>query len=209
MKTAIVIGLGSDLASDMAKRLGKDGWFISGSTKGTCDLADVDQIHKTTMLLSRPWDLLIIAPGTLHPVSEFLNTYFEDWERSVRINALGPLRMLRALLPSANKGATAVLFSGTNPLRRNPRYSAYSSAKAMLVRAAEEIDSEVEQKICVMAPGFVNTKIHKAHEVNRTDSTSPEAIYKCLLYMIERPKKEVGGKVIHVPSWARIAIEFA
>ena len=208
-KTAIIVGLGSDIASDLSKRLTKDGWVIVGCNRETCDLTNDKQIKQTANLLSRPWDLLLISPGTLEPVKNFLDCTDEEWERSVRVNALGPLRMLRELLPYGSLSSTAVVFSGTNPLRKSPRYSAYSSAKALLVRAAQEIDEEVNQKICIMAPGYVKTKIHKAHEVKRTDSTDPEAIYKCLLYMIEKSKADVGGKVIHVPSWATLAIDYA
>lgn len=204
MKTAIVIGLGSDIARELTQRLGKDGWQIVGVYRQQCDLTDNEKIAATARLLSQPWDLLIIAAGTLNPVGSFLSSDADAWERSVRINALGPLRMLRALLASAREEATAVLFSGTNPLRRNPLYSAYSAAKAMLTRAAEEIDAEIAQKIVMLAPGFVATKIHKAHAVTRKDSTSHDDIYRCLVHVLTRPKSEVGGKKIHVPTWASV-----
>jgi NAD(P)-dependent dehydrogenase (short-subunit alcohol dehydrogenase family) len=126
------------------------------------------------------------------------------------VNATGPLRMFYHLLPHRKPDACAVFFSGTNPIKVNPLYSAYSASKAMLVRAVQEIDAELDIKCFTIAPGFVRTKIHNIHDVSdRKDGTSHEDIYNCLRYLMKRPKLEVGGKVIHVPSWRQIMVDLA
>lgn len=202
---SIILGLNSDIAKNISGRLVGDGWRVFGTSRSTCDFTDKRSIDKSYELIGMAWDLLIFAVGALEPIGKFQSIEADDWDRCVMVNTLGPLRMFRHLLTHANAGASAVFFSGTNPTKRNPLYSAYSSSKAMLVRAVEEIDGEVKPKCFVLAPGFVRTKIHASHDVaSRQDGTSHEDIYACLKHCMSRPKEEIGGRVVHVPTWLTV-----
>lgn len=209
---AVILGLGSDIARNLAQRLIIDGWEVDGTTRGTCDFASNESIDRAVGGIARPWDLLIVAVGNLVPVGKFTAIHPDDWAQSIQINALGPLRMFHHLIPHRNKDAAAVFFSGTNPGKVNPGYSAYSASKAMLARAVQEINAELDIKAFTLAPGFVQTKIHDAtvkagvknDRLAIGGGTSHETIYKCLQHLLTRPKAEVGGKSIYVPSWADV-----
>lgn len=202
---AIILGVNSDIAKHIAKSLILDGWHISGVARDSCDFKDVGSIDRAVSLLARPWDLLIAAVGDLQPIGKFSSVHPDDWAAGAMVNCIGPLRMLHHLLPHRLSNASAVFFSGTNPTKTNPRYSSYSASKAMLTRAVQEIDAEIDLKCFTLAPGFVRTKIHAAHDVSgREDGVTHEQIYECLMHCISRPKVEVGGKLIYVANWLRV-----
>ena len=197
---AIIIGANSDIAKNLSARLANDGWEIYPYNRMGCDVSD--SIAIDSFETPDEWDLLLVAAGTLSPIGKFVSIPADEWEENVMVNALGPLRLLRHLLPHRKPNAAAVFFSGTNPLKVNPLYSAYSASKALLARAVQEIDSEIDAKCFLLAPGFVQTKIHAVHDVStRTDGTTHDQIYDCLKHCLSRPKAEVGGKIIHVPTW--------
>jgi NAD(P)-dependent dehydrogenase (short-subunit alcohol dehydrogenase family) len=205
VKTAIILGATSDIASNISKSLMADDWRIVGTTRLDCDFAHPWMIDKAFPRIAMPWDLLIVAIGSLLPIGEFASIHPNIWAHGVEVNALGPLRMFHHLLPLRRQGAAAVFFSGTNPQKKNPKYSAYSAAKALLVRAVEEIDAELPDIKCfTIAPGFMRTKIQVVHDVSaRGAGTTHEQIYDCLLDCLARPKDEIGGKVVVVPDWVR------
>ena len=210
MNTAIILGINSDIAKNISGRLIGDGWQVFGTSRSSCDFASNASIDKAVSMVAMPWDLLLCAVGSLNPIGKFSGIHPDDWETSVRVNALGPLRMFNHLIPHRNKDASAVFFSGTNPMRTNPLYSAYSGAKALLARAVQEIDSELDIKCFTIAPGFVKTKIHDVHDVaNRSLGTTHEQIYECLKHSIARPKSDVGGKTIFVPYWYQLFKEMS
>lgn len=213
---ALILGLQSDIAKNISERLTADGWSVQGTVRSSCDFASNESIDKAVSLIAQPWDLALFSVGDLMPIGKFSGIHPDDWARSVQVNATGPLRMLYHLIPHRRPNACAVFFSGTNPLKTNPLYSAYSASKAMLVRAVQEIDSEMPDLRCFcLAPGFVMTKIHDATIKARVRNerlalgggTSHEAIYACLKYYMGRPKNEVGGRLIHVPTWAQAWLE--
>lgn len=207
----IILGLASDIAQNLAKHLGEEGHSVMGTVRSSCDFSKNESIDKAVGLIAMPWDLLICAVGSLMPIGKFASIHPNDWATCVQVNALGPLRMFSHLLPHRRPGASAVFFGGTNPQKTNPLYSAYSSSKALLTRAVQEIDSELTDcKAFVLAPGFIRTKIHDVHNVeDRKDGVTHEQVYACLKHLISRPKLEVGGKKVYVPQWVDIWAEQA
>ena len=205
----IILGLGSDIAKNFAKNLGAEGHNVVGTVRSTCDFASNESIDRAFYQVAIPWDLVVVAVGTLMPIGRFAGMHPDDWAKNIQVNALGPLRMFSHLLSHRRPNASAVFFSGTNPQKTNTLYSAYSSAKALLVRAVQEIDAETpDMKAFVLAPGFVRTKIHEVHDVSyRRDGVPLDTVYACMKHLIGRPKSEVGGKQIYVPQWAEIWAE--
>lgn len=157
LKEACIVGMGSDIGSNIAERLEKDGWEISGTTRKDLDLSQfLDAPPKGR------WDLLLIVAGTLEPIGDFFSTDAEEWERAVRVNALGPLRVLRSVWPARKAGATVVFFGGPNLSKDTPSYTAYRAGKALLASLVGTLNSEYcGTKFVMFDPGVVNTKIHK------------------------------------------------
>lgn len=234
-----IIGIGSCIGAELAYR------FISGAcdVEGTyhrnrpdsfllsegdpfpnnvsvpmheCDLTNYNHLTDTAAKLS-PWDVLIFASGTMEPIDRFESCDPFLWNQCVTVNTLGPLRLLRMLYPKRKPDASVVFFSGPNPDKTSPRYSAYSVSKFALLKACEELDEEWEDvKVFSIAPGIVDTKMHqqtlKAGSVRAGDNfarvtdmyssglpmTPHEDIYNCLRWCLDQPKSQVGGRNIHV-----------
>jgi NAD(P)-dependent dehydrogenase (short-subunit alcohol dehydrogenase family) len=178
-----IIGIGSDIGRELAKRFVSDGARVQGTYLNTkpdlwefeqagpfpgcasvhlvhCDVTNHNHCRQMPNELE-PWDLLIFCPGKLSPVKSFFECDPFEWRESFRVNCLGPLMLLYYLKPLKREAGQVVFFSGTNPFKTNPNYSAYSASKAALMTAMKEINGEGTRAFAI-APGFMQTKIHKA-----------------------------------------------
>jgi NADP-dependent 3-hydroxy acid dehydrogenase YdfG len=157
LRQACIIGMGSEIGSELAKRLEKDGYEIWGTTRKEVDLAEfVDAKPKGR------WDLLIFAAGTMEPIGNFFDTDVDAWEKCVKVNSLGQLRVLRSLWPARKHGAKVVFMSGPNPNVVTPTYTAYRAGKVMLHGLVDTLNSEYpDVKFLWLIPGVVKTKIHE------------------------------------------------
>ena len=144
LRECLIVGAGSDIAKELRTRLERDGWRV-------------------TTDMSARWDLAIFSRGTLEPIGRFVDCSLQDWEDSIVVNALQPLRDFRLIYHNRKMGATAVFFGGTNPTKDAPTYSAYAAAKALLREAVKNIAAEHNDiKAVMIDPGVVRTKIHDA-----------------------------------------------
>ncbi len=168
-----------------------------------------------------PWDVLILCPGTMEPIGEFMSANPFEFKPSVMANAIGPLMFFNWFYKKRRPGASVCFFAGPNLAKPNTTYCAYAASKAYLTQAVKTINAEIPEKVFMLAPGLVKTKIHdqtlsagqKAASYERAlalmeddpieDTTPHDDIYACLRWCIEQPKEVVGGKVIHVvrDSW--------
>jgi NAD(P)-dependent dehydrogenase (short-subunit alcohol dehydrogenase family) len=195
-RSAIIIGATSDIGRELGERLKGDEWNIRLKT-----------VRERLTPLIEPWDLVIVATGTLEPIGSFWKAAPDGWEEGIRVNLLAPLRMLRELYPYRNDQAKICLFSGTNPAKTNPNYSAYSIAKAGLFRATQELNAEADIEIFMLAPGFVDTKIHEQtrksgvenERLERGGGTTHGQIYEALQWCL---RHKVGGQCHYVPEIA-------
>jgi NAD(P)-dependent dehydrogenase (short-subunit alcohol dehydrogenase family) len=130
------------------------------------DLAEEESVAALARRLSgTPIDVLIhnAAIGTAGPGIERLS--IADVERHIRVNALGPLRLTQALLPSlrAGKRKTIVaITSGLGSISSNTDggWTAYRVSKAALNQLLRTIAAELasEKFTCVaVSPGWVRT----------------------------------------------------
>lgn len=162
-----------------------------------------------------PWDLLIVCAGTMEPIGKFMDCDGFAFDNAVRINALGPLRFLRAMWPKREPGAAVCFLSGPNLSKRTPTYTAYRAGKAMLTDMVRELaNEEPEHRFFMLAPGVVQTKFHqqtiaageKAANLSRVqgivegkeETTPHDAIFECLRFCLEEPLESISGKTIYV-----------
>lgn len=194
---AILLGARSDIGKELAKRLHADGWTVWAWDRG----------HDAKML--PPWDLLIVAVGTLKPVAKFFDANWDDWRAGFESNALLPLQLVHALYPKRNANAGVLFFGGTNPYKANPHYSAYAAAKAALRMAVRDIGCEYQDlRVWMLDTGMVRTKIHEPtieagiynERLERTgDETTHDMIYTALKKCLSNPIGKVRGNFFFVP----------
>jgi len=181
MKTAIVIGLSSDIGRELALRLVGEGWSVKGTYRDAagikqlgkkvaatrCDLRSAKSVAAASAWLRRRgkgWRLLVVAAGTEEPIGPFWDCDADNWDRGIGVNTLAPLRLVRALYPARDRAASPAVafFSGSGTNNAAPAYSAYAAAKIMLIKMCELLDAESEDtSFFILGPGIVRTKIHQ------------------------------------------------
>jgi 3-oxoacyl-[acyl-carrier protein] reductase len=126
--------------------------------------SDAYEVVQKTLALLGGCHILINNAGVYGPMGEIETLDWQDWKRTIEINVYGSVLMSRALLPhfKAQRYGKLIQISGggaTNPL---PRISAYAASKAAVVRYAETLALEVNDKgidVNCIAPGALNTRM--------------------------------------------------
>lgn len=111
-------------------------------------------------------DGLVTAAAILAPVGPIGSYRPEEFWRTLRVNVFGTLLAVHACLGSLEAAAGAVVvFAGGGATSPQPRYDAYATSKAAVVRLAENLALELAGRgvrVNAVSPGFVATDIHAA-----------------------------------------------
>jgi len=235
MKTAFILGITSDIGRELGLRFMSDGWRVTGTYRPQadrdslpaafklfeCDLSSAESVATFVEKYRRQdcqWDVFIVAAGTEEPIGSFWECDGDAWDKAIAINALAPLRALRALWPNRNTTArpAVAFFSGAGTNNAAPAYSAYSSSKIFLIKMCELLDAESpDTSFFIVGPGIVRTKIHDQtlRAADRSGpnykkvvdflgsenpGTSHDDIYSCLRWCLELPKEAIGGRNISI-----------
>lgn len=181
MKTAVILGVTSDIGRELAMRFVADGWAVTGTYREPAHLAglpaacrvlacdvesrrSVEDFADACVREPIVWDAFVVAVGTEEPIGSFWECDGDDWERGVAINALGPVRILRKIYPLRNASAQPIVifFSGAGTNSAAPAYSAYCASKILLIKMCELLDAESpDTSFVIIGPGIVRTKIHE------------------------------------------------
>ncbi len=110
----------------------------------------------------RPLHGLVTAAGVLGPIGPLDAVPMDEFAETISINLVGTALALHHALPRLRAvSGRAVTFSGgggTSPL---PRYDAYATAKAGVVRLTENVAAGRDIELNCVAPGFVATRMHE------------------------------------------------
>ncbi len=228
-KTVVIISISSDIGKYLARQYAERGWRVIGTFRRAQSLDGLDEtqarLHKLditspgqikafTARLKRGhirWDRLICLVGTLLPASDFFDCDFDQWQRSVMVNAIGPLRLVHGLYPLRRRGARVVFFAGGGANGTVVHMSAYAISKIMLTKMTEFLDAEYpDLHVSIIGPGWTLTKIHQdilddqgssaekrrqtAHDLKHRASTSLDDIDACLEWVCAQPKQLTSGR---------------
>ncbi|MFT7519410.1 MAG: 3-oxoacyl-[acyl-carrier protein] reductase, partial [Kiritimatiellia bacterium] len=86
----------------------------------------------------------------------------DQWQRVMEVNAGGPFRMIRAVLPSMARARSGSIINivSVSGMRANPGQANYGASKAAVINLTKTIAKEMgKRKIRVnaVAPGFIET----------------------------------------------------
>ena len=112
-------------------------------------------------------DGLIVAAGAFGAIGAFEQTESALWWGTLRANVFGLYALAKHGLPLLERGSRPriITFSGGGAFGTFPRYSAYATSKAAVVRLTECLADELRPRgiaVNAVAPGMVATEIHKA-----------------------------------------------
>jgi NAD(P)-dependent dehydrogenase (short-subunit alcohol dehydrogenase family) len=238
VERAIVISASSDIGHALSQRWSARGVRVfgtyrihSGHVEGLrrsgvqlvyCDVAKRESIQAACAALREMcprWDVLVLCTGSQEPIGPFIGTNFDGWEESVTVNFVGPLRIIRELLPARHldpgREPTVQLFAGGGPNKATVNASAYAVSKVALIKMCELLDAEVpDTRFVIVNPGWVKTKIHAAmlaagpaagDDYQRTverlasgEFTPMERVLECCDWLIGAPRRLVSGRYFGV-----------
>ena len=156
-RSAIIIGISSDIGQALSRRWLKDDWKVFGTyrTKNPaiddlqnlgailvpCDLMDFSSINAACRKIKNicpAWDVLVVCPASLEPIGLFVDLTIKDWGDSFQLNFINQMSMLHQLLPSRRRGSmlgSCVLFFSGGGINEAPtNYSAYTVSKIATIK---------------------------------------------------------------------------
>jgi len=106
--------------------------------------------------------VLVNCTGVLGPIGPTHRVPIEEWSRTIETNLIGCFYLVRAVLPAmlAQRRGKIVHFSGGGAAYARPFFTAYSAAKAAVVRFTESLAEELRDaniQVNAIAPGPINS----------------------------------------------------
>jgi NAD(P)-dependent dehydrogenase (short-subunit alcohol dehydrogenase family) len=179
--TVLVTGANRGLGLEFARQYKEAGWQVIGTARNPDDAQElaalgvrVMQLDVTsqasadelaTALDGEAIDVLINNAGIFPRVGKIDEIDFDDYNRTLAVNTVGPVRVTRALLPNLRKGNLKIiagLSSNLGSIAENERgnFYGYRESKAALNMFTKTLAAELgpEGFICiVLTPGWVQT----------------------------------------------------
>ena len=179
--TVLVTGANRGLGLEFARQYKEAGWKVIGTARKPgeatelealgvrvvqLDVADQDSVDRMAAELGdQPIDLLINNAGIFPRVGKIDEIDFDDYQRTLAVNTVGPVRVTRALLPNLRQGELKIiagLSSNLGSIAENERgnFYGYRESKAGLNMFTKTLAAELgpEGFTCVvLTPGWVQT----------------------------------------------------
>ena len=179
--TVLITGANRGLGLEFARQYGEAGWRVIGTAREPGDAEELEALGVRVMQLDvasqqsvdelaaalddEPIDLLINNAGIFPRVGKIAEIDFDDYNRTLAVNTVGPVRVTRALLPNLRGGKLkmiAGLSSNLGSIAENERgnFYGYRESKAALNMFTKTLAAELgpEGFTCVvLTPGWVQT----------------------------------------------------
>lgn len=126
------------------------------------DEASPEQIIATARQNWDRLDVLVNNAAILGPIGQSWENDWGQWRETVQVNLCAPVALCRAAVPwmLRGDGGRIINLAGGGATGPRPRFSAYATAKAGLVRFSETLAAELgETNVLVncVSPGALNT----------------------------------------------------
>lgn len=157
------------------QRLGLDDSRVSVAR---CDITDEDQCAewaRATIDQRGRIDVLAVVAGVLQKAARVSELPADEWERVMAVNVKGPLGMAKAVLPQMRSqgGGRIVNVASWWSYSGHAFFAAYCASKAavrMLTQAIAEEEAENGITANCIAPGNVDTDMHRTALRTEADS---------------------------------------
>ena len=212
MPTALIVGASRGIGLELCRQLSARGVQVIATCRGESVALDalgvqvqrgVDVRSSESLealaeaLAGRPLDLLIHNAGILRP-DTLENFDFEALREQFEINALGPLRSVRALLPLLRRGSKiALLTSRMGSIADNSSGGSYGyrMSKAALNMAGVSLAQDLRSRgiaVALLHPGYVRTEM-----TGHRGQSEPQDAARGLLRQIDALSLDRSGIFCH------------
>lgn len=192
MSTALVIGASRGIGLELARQLAARGDTVIATCRGHGDALDtlgvrvVDGVDVTDdaavarlvdMLRYTPPDIVIHNAGILEG-DRFENLSLESMRRQFEVNALGPLRTVRALAPILREGARIGLVSsrvGSIDDNGSGNNYGYRTSKAAVNMIGKNLSHDLAPRgiaLALLHPGLVATDMTGGRGIDAADAAA-------------------------------------
>jgi NAD(P)-dependent dehydrogenase (short-subunit alcohol dehydrogenase family) len=172
-------------------------------------------------------DILVNCAGVQGPIGPITDIDKKEWFEAVKINLYGTFLCIKAVLPvMTRKNSGKILnFSGGGAVSPRPRFSAYGTSKAGVVRLTETLAGELKDYnigVHAIAPGAVNTKMlelvlaageaagkeemAKALKQKQEGGVPPPKVAELAVFLASEKSDGLSGRLISLPwdNWTAI-----
>ena len=148
---------------------------------------------------------LICNAADLGEINHIEKVNLKKWENSFFLNLFSSVYLTKYTLNSIKKKNGAIIFfAGGGAANSFKKFSSYSLAKTAIVRFAENLASESNNKFYSFAitPGPVKTKLmnktlRHGHKIKKSRIISSKKCIELINFLIKCKKKFMNGKYIH------------
>ena len=193
-----ITGAGSGLGRELALKLADKGYRVFGTALNPAEVDDLatasggrvalsvaditdetavaDWVEKVTNQLgARGLDVLISNAGVLAPNGRIHNLATADWERSYRVNVLGPVNGIRAAVPvmRAQRSGSIILTASVAGMTAWSHSSPYCVTKAGVIQLAKVAAVEYARdgiRVNCVCPGTFLSGMHTALPAEAVDA---------------------------------------
>jgi len=179
--TVLITGANRGIGLELARQYASDGWQVIGTARRPdaaeelrdlgvqlmqLDVTDQDSVDRLREDLGNTSiDVLINNAGILPIAWSIADVDFDDFNRTLAVNTVGPVRVTQALLPNLRAGAGKKIINITSNLgsiaeNRRGGFYGYRESKAALNMFTKSLAAELgpDAFTCiVMHPGWVQT----------------------------------------------------
>lgn len=151
-------------AAALAGELSGEG---SDTRSYSLDITDWNQVQSVLQQVEDDFsgiDVLVNCSGIIGPIGRLDDTDPREWNRALEVNLTGAVYLARGVLPALRRRGHGkiIFFSGGGAAYGRPYFTAYSSAKAALVRFAESLAEELGDaniQVNAVAPGAIKSRM--------------------------------------------------
>jgi NAD(P)-dependent dehydrogenase (short-subunit alcohol dehydrogenase family) len=180
-QTVLITGANRGIGLELARQYASDGWQVIGTARDPAAAKDLMELEVQIVQLDvtdqgsvdrladelgdQPIDVLINNAGVLSMLRSIKDIDFDQFNRAMAVNAVGPIRVTQALLTNLQAGETRKIINissiaGSITSKTSGGMYGYSESKAALNMFTRSLAGELGAAgfICiVIQPGWVQT----------------------------------------------------
>jgi NAD(P)-dependent dehydrogenase (short-subunit alcohol dehydrogenase family) len=220
MSRILIAGATSGIGAALLDALREEGHQVLGCARRivadrreevcACDITNAADVRRLLEWLPPSLDALIVTAGGFGAIGPLETTDEMAWWRTLRTHVLGLYYLARGCKSRLLRGQSprVITFSGGGAFGPFPRYSAYATAKAGVVRLTECLAAEWAPTIAVnaVAPGMVDTPIHEqtraagreqaGTQYDRRASVAMDVPVACVRWLLSHDADGITGRTI-------------
>lgn len=174
-RTVLITGANRGLGLEFARQFNAKGYHVIGTARKPqqakklealgvqveqLDVTDASSVsHLAKQLKNQPIDILVNNAGILVRDRNLNDLKIKDLERTLQVNTIGPMRMVKALMPNLKAGHEKRIVNISSRLgsieeNTSVGYYSYRASKAALNQLNRSLSNELQRK------GFITIAIH-------------------------------------------------